>query len=150
VRGFADVSDGVQCFLAWPNCGLHWARGKDNPPLSDYTVGGVSVDLTYGFLNGKLNGLTMVFDGTFHQKIREMLIGKYGQPYEYTTTIYTSTNQYHNTVSHWNFREGFLGLTEVLLPLSHTGVLNFLPYTVPEPSQDSEAIQLRMLRKRTF
>src|SRR5262249_16774686 len=82
---------------------------------SRYAVGGVPVDLVYGFPNGKLASLTMVFESKYHQKIREMLNGKYGKTsYEYTGTIYTSTNQYHNTVSHWQFREGFLVLTEVL------------------------------------
>ena len=79
-----------------------------------------------------------------------MLIGKYGKTsYEYAGTIYTATNQYHNTVSHWQFREGFLVLTEVVLPPT-TGILNFHPFTVTEASPDPEAIQLRMLGKRTF
>jgi hypothetical protein len=117
---------------------------------SGYTVGGVSVDLTYGFLNLKLHSLTMTFYSSSHNKIREMLIGKYGKTsYEYAGTIYTAANQYHNTVSHWQFREGFLVLTEVVL-LPITGILNFHPFTVMEASPDPEAIQLRMLGKRTF
>ena len=49
------------------------------------------------FPNGKLDSLIMVFDSTFHQKIREMLIWKYGKTYEYTYTINTLVKHYHNT-----------------------------------------------------
>ena len=90
----------------------------------------------------------MFFDSTFHQKIREMLIGKYGKTYESTATLYTAVNQYHNTVSQWMFREGSLVLTG-MLP-TNTGILQFHPYTVTEASQDPGAIELRMLGKRTF
>ena len=116
---------------------------------SSYTVGGVPVDLIYSLPNGKLASLVMTFDSTFHQKIREMLIGKYGRTtYEYAGTVFTAVNQYQNTVTHWQFREGFLVLTEVVV--ANIGVLNFHPYTVTEESPDPEAIKLRMLGKRTF
>jgi hypothetical protein len=95
---------------------------------SSYAVGGVPVDLTYGFLNGRLDSLVMTFDSTFLKKIREMLIGKYGKTYESTATIYTATNQYHNTVSQWMFREGSLVLTGVLP--TNVGILQFHPYTI--------------------
>ena len=51
-------------------------------------------------------------------------------------------------MSQWMFREGSLVLTGVLP--TNTGFLQFRPYTVTEVSQDPEAIQLRMLGKRTF
>ena len=118
------------------------------PTVQKTGTAAIPVDLTYGFINGKLASLVMIFDSTFHQKIREMLIGKYGKTYESTATLYTAVNQYHNTVSQWMFREGSLVLTG-MLP-TNTGFLQFHPYTVTEESQDPEAVQLRMLGKRTF
>jgi hypothetical protein len=79
---------------------------------SGYAVGGIPVDLTYGFENGKLVGAAMAFDSESHRELREMLIGKYGEPFEYGMTV-----QFHyllgsgsdpTTFSHWMFREGSL------------------------------------------
>jgi hypothetical protein len=121
---------------------------------SGYAVGDISVDLTYGFKNGKLSWVMMVFDSASHREIREMLIGKYGETYEYTTTVYMMVGGSHrNMVSHWKFREGFLVLTEVLkLPLdrnNNKALLALFPYTITQ-SPDPEAAQLRMLGERTF
>jgi hypothetical protein len=114
---------------------------------SGCTVGGVSVKLTYGLLNGKLATLTMIFDSESYQTLREMLIGKYGQPtYENFDFTFRGVHYQGNRFSHWLFREGLLVLTEV----PKTGVLHFHQYTVTQEPQDPEAIQLRMLGKRTF
>ena len=127
---------------------------------SGYPVGDFLVDLTYIFRNGKFSSVTVVFQSSFHKQIREMLIGKYGKTsYEYTVTRYNLGGRSfsaNNTVSHWQFREGFLVLTGILLtdqvltgnPIS--GLLIFHPYTVSDESPDQEAVQLRVLGKRAF
>ncbi|HWZ05964.1 MAG TPA: hypothetical protein VNY53_03540 [Bradyrhizobium sp.] len=116
---------------------------------SGYMIADISVELTYGFQNEKLNFVSMFsIDGLFPQKLREMLIGKYGKAYELTFTLNMLLGGgVPVKASYWIFREGFLAL----LPLAVGGLLIFVPYTVAETSQDDpEAIELRMLGKRTF
>jgi hypothetical protein len=131
-------------------------RDADDPqddrwgePNQRDTVGDVPVDLRYGLRNGKLTSLVMVFDSTSHRELREMLIGKYGKvAYECFYKVNTAVRQYDNTVTHWQFREGFLVLTQTFFPPK--GMLVFHPYLVMEEDRDPETIRLRMLGKTSF
>lgn len=138
---FPELADG-----SWINNQNSWTR-------SGYVVGGISVDLAYVFENGRLISVAISFDSEYRRELREMLIGKYGEPYEYTTTVYLMIGGSHGTtLSHWMFREGSLVLTGVFAGdrNKQMGLLALFPYDVPQSPDDPKAAQLRMLGKRTF
>jgi hypothetical protein len=90
-------------------------------------LGDVSIEyLTYGFFDGKLALMTMEFENINYIKIREMTIGKFGEPKreKIEKTQNTMGASFDNLTSEWDFREGVLSLRQRANRID-TGMLKF-------------------------
>jgi hypothetical protein len=93
----------------------------------------------------------MVFRANFFPKLREMLIGRYGNPtaekVEQVQNRMGAT--FDNPVSEWQFREGTL-LLERRYTDVNTGVLRFINPVVQSETQIRDQQKARMQGKRAF